>query len=184
MDQLNSFSYLDAAIRETLRYYAPVPFTSRAAVEDDIVPLAEPHTNRKNAVQHRLKVKRGTQGADADDFSPSRWENLPEAVSPIPGVWGNMLTFLGDPHAYIGWRFSLVEMKALLFILARSSEFVLAVPREEVMIRKSARVQRLEVIGQGKLLPLIIKHSGSRGRARSSCYSEMLKYLNTRQSYH
>ena len=41
--------------------------------------------------------------------SPDRWNNLPDAVSAVPGVWGNMLTFIGGPRACIGYRFSLVE---------------------------------------------------------------------------
>lgn len=40
---------------------------------------------------------------------PERWASVPEAAGSIPGVWGNMLTFLGGPRACIGYRFSLVE---------------------------------------------------------------------------
>ena len=43
------------------------------------------------------------------DCRPERWQNIPEAVSRIPGVWGHLLTFLGGPRACIGYRFSLVE---------------------------------------------------------------------------
>lgn len=42
-------------------------------------------------------------------FRPERWENPPEAISSIPGVWGHLFTFLGGPRACIGYRFSLVE---------------------------------------------------------------------------
>lgn len=47
---------------------------------------------------------------------PERWENLPEAVSGIPGVWGNLLSFLGGPRSCIGYRFSLVEYVPLLLL--------------------------------------------------------------------
>ena len=40
---------------------------------------------------------------------PERWENIPKSASSVPGVWGNLLTFIGGPRACIGYRFSLVE---------------------------------------------------------------------------
>ena len=50
-------------------------------------------------------------GEDAREFKPERWSEskVPDSVASIPGVWGNMLTFLGGPRACIGYRFSLVE---------------------------------------------------------------------------
>ena len=65
-------------------------------------------------------------GEDADEFKvglvsflvvfltcfpprPERWENTPDAVSSVPGVWANLLTFIGGPRACIGFRFSIVE---------------------------------------------------------------------------
>lgn len=42
-------------------------------------------------------------------YRPERWANLPEATSSIPGVWSNLLSFLGGPRACIGYRFSIVE---------------------------------------------------------------------------
>lgn len=50
-------------------------------------------------------------GEDAREFKPERWlgSKMPEAVASIPGIWSNMLTFLGGPRACIGYRFTLVE---------------------------------------------------------------------------
>ena len=114
-------------------------------------------------------------------FRPERWleSSLPDAVSTIPGVWGNMLTFLGGPRACIGYRFSLIEygdlfknlfffealiddarrMKALLFTLVRAFEFELAVPPNEI-VKKSMIVQRPLVASEkekGNQLPLRLK---------------------------
>jgi len=94
-------------------------------------------------------------------FKPERWleSKLPQAVSTIPGVWGNMLTFLGGPRACIGYRFSLIEMKALLFTLVRAFEFELAVPPKEI-IKKPMIVQRPLVASErekGNQMPLRLK---------------------------
>ena len=42
MDELSALPYLDAVVRETLRIHAPVPATTRVAVQDDILPLSTP----------------------------------------------------------------------------------------------------------------------------------------------
>ncbi|KAH7882877.1 cytochrome P450 [Phlebopus sp. FC_14] len=66
-------------------------------------------------------------GPDAHEFKPERWENLPQTVSRIPGVWGHLTTFIGGSY-----RFSLGEMKALLFTLVRAFEFELTVPASDI----------------------------------------------------
>ncbi|KAF8554640.1 cytochrome P450 [Imleria badia] len=98
-------------------------------------------------------------GPDAHEFKPERWQNIPDAVSQIPGVWGHLLSFLGGPRACIGYRFSLVEMKALLFTLIRAFEFELAVPAGEIG-KKSMMVQRPVLRSDPKSkpqLPLLLK---------------------------
>ncbi|KAJ7123213.1 cytochrome P450 [Mycena filopes] len=172
MDELNALPFLDCIVRETLRIHAPVPSTMRTAIQDDIVPLSQPFTDIHGTVHETLKVTKGQTimipilamnrdpaiwGPDAMEFVPERWES--EINNSLPGVWGHMLTFLGGPRACIGYRFSLVEMKALLFTLVRAFEFELAVPVEDVG-KKSAVVQRPLLKSQpeaGNQLPLLIK---------------------------
>ncbi|KAL0577109.1 hypothetical protein V5O48_004862 [Marasmius crinis-equi] len=173
MDQLNALPYLDAVVRETLRVLAPVQNTIREAMKDDVIPLSQPFVDRYGREHHSVEVKRGQTiivpilainkdktlwGEDAEEFKPERWENLPEAVTAIPGVWGNMMTFLGGPHACIGWRFSIVETKALIFTLLRGFEFELDVPKEDILIKRGFAVHRPVVRGkEGNQLPVIIK---------------------------
>ena len=54
-------------------------------------------------------------------------------TSSVPSVYNNLLTFLAGPHACIGFRFSLAEAKALLFILVSSFEFALAVQPDDIV---------------------------------------------------
>ncbi|GLB35548.1 putative cytochrome p450 [Lyophyllum shimeji] len=174
MDELNALPYLDMVVRETMRVHAPVASTIRSAVKDDILPLSKPFTDRKGVVHDTVRVNEGQTllipilainrdksiwGEDAMEFRPERWEKVPEAAAAIPGVWGNMLTFLGGPRACIGYRFSLVETKALLFTLIRAFEFELAVPVKDI-VKKSSVVQRPVLVtdpeGRNQM-PLLIK---------------------------
>ncbi|KAL0576500.1 hypothetical protein V5O48_005475 [Marasmius crinis-equi] len=173
MDQLNALSYLDAVVRETLRLLGPVQGTTRQAMQDDVIPLSQPFVDRYGREHNVLEVKKGQEiiipllainkdkslwGEDAEEFRPERWANLPEAVNAIPGVWGNMMTFLGGPHACIGWRFTIVETKALIFTLLRAFEFELAVPTEDILIKRGFAVHRPVVRGKkGNQLPVVIK---------------------------
>lgn len=174
MDELNELPYLEAVVRETMRVHAPVPSTIRVAMTDDVIPLDTPFVDVHGQVQDSIRVKKGDPifipilvinrskalwGEDAFEFKPERWESVPDAVQHIPGVWANQMSFLGGPRACIGYRFSLIEMKALIFALVRAFEFELAVPPEEI-IKKSTAVQRPLVRSEmvkGCQLPLLIK---------------------------
>ncbi|KAJ7059524.1 cytochrome P450 [Mycena amicta] len=138
---LNALPYLDKVVREVLRLYASSAFTSRVAMKDDVIPLETAYTDGKGSVVVRA-VREGQMifipiaavnrdvdiwGPDADEFKPERWDALPDTAKSVPGIYSNLLTFLGGPHNCIGWRFSLAEMKSLLFVLIRAFEFALDV---------------------------------------------------------
>jgi cytochrome P450 len=92
--------------------------------------------------------------------SPERWESSLAPTTNIPGIWGHMLTFLGGPRSCIGYRFSLVETKALLFTLLRALEFELAVPVEDIGKKATFIVQRPIVRSErekGNQMPLLVR---------------------------
>jgi len=175
MDELNALPYLDAVVREILRLHPPLAAALRSATKDDILPLGEPVKDKNGNVLDGIKVKKGDfllvpilalnrsksiWGDDAFEFKPERWEHVPEAAAAIPGVWSNMMTFIGGPRACIGYRFSLVEIKALFFTFLRAFEFELAVPSNDIGIRKGALGQRPFVKSDPKgdnQMPLILK---------------------------
>ncbi|PPQ63339.1 hypothetical protein CVT24_006712 [Panaeolus cyanescens] len=148
MDELNSLHYLDFVVRETLRLHPPLTATLRVAMKDDIVPLAQPIKDHNGSIiSDHLEVKEGQLisfgimplnsstaiwGEDASEFRPERWNKVPEGATHIPGIWGNSYTFLGGPRACIGYRFAVVEMKAILFTLVRAFDFTLAVPPSDI----------------------------------------------------
>ncbi|KAJ7926750.1 cytochrome P450, partial [Mycena leptocephala] len=174
MDELNSLPYLEAVIRETMRLHSPILYTQRMAMEDDVLPLSKPYVDREGKSHDSLLIPKGQMmhipilavntdkeiwGEDATEFKPERWEKVPDSASAIPGVWANVLTFFAGPHNCIGYRFSLVEMKALLFTLIRTFEFEPAVPGG-IGALATGLLQRPTVLTgteKGKGLPLIVK---------------------------
>ncbi|KAF9265871.1 cytochrome P450 [Marasmius fiardii PR-910] len=169
MDELNALPFLEAVVRETLRVHTPVPGLTRDAARDGVIPLNVP----VNGMNH-IRVKKGQGisisltalnrsaqlwGEDAAEFKPDRWLNG-SIDSSLPGIWGNMMTFGGGGRACIGFRFSLVEIKALLFTLVRAFEFELAVPKEDIST-KILVVERPYVKSDDSKetqLPLLVKN--------------------------
>jgi hypothetical protein len=85
-------------------------------------------------------------------LSPDRWDNLPEAVKSLPGLYANTMSFSAGPRvrffcyfarlwsrltnalpyqSCIGQRFSLIEMKTFLYVLI--TNFVFAETDETVV---------------------------------------------------
>ncbi|KAH7325283.1 cytochrome P450 [Rhizoctonia solani] len=149
-DQLNSLKYLDTVCRESLRLWSPAQLTERVAGKDWNLPLKYPVKSKDGRTMiSNLHIKKGTHlylslgsvnrdkqtwGEDADQFNPSRWlEPLPGSVidSKIPGVYSNIMTFLGGPRSCIGVRFSQLEMKVVLSMLISSFRLELG-PEEHI----------------------------------------------------
>nr|AVZ23830.1 cytochrome P450 [Thanatephorus cucumeris] len=141
-DQLNSLQYLDAVCRESLRLWAPGQLVERTAAKDWNLPLRYPIKSKDGKTMiSNLHVRKGTHlylslgsvnrdkqtwGDDASHFKPTRWLTpLPGSVaeSKIPGVYSNMMTFLGGPRSCIGFKFSQLEMKVILSTLISSFRF-------------------------------------------------------------
>lgn len=55
MDELNALPYLDMVVKETLRYYSPVPRSTRVTVQDDFIPVDTPFVDRKGRVCDHIR---------------------------------------------------------------------------------------------------------------------------------
>ncbi|KAA1473992.1 cytochrome P450 [Dentipellis sp. KUC8613] len=174
LEELGSFPYLDAVVREGLRVHNPVRATERVALEDCVIPVQDEYVDRHGRVRREIRLNKGDNvfipirelhmmkeiwGEDAEEFKPERWENLPEIVKSMPGVFHPLMAFNAGPHACIGYRFSLAEAKAILFTLIRAFEFEMAVPEDRV-VRKTNIVGRphlVDEIQSGPQLPMLIR---------------------------
>jgi len=178
MEELNGMMYLDYVTREVFRLHSPVSNTDRVAKADVAVPLSEPFVDRHGIKRDELRLRKGDVflipilaihklkslwGEDAEEFKPERWEAIPEEAKAIPGVFSNLLAFITGPHACIGYRFSVIEMKAILFAFVRAFDFELAVPPSHIT-RKTMIVARPFLTSDpnsGPQMPLIIRPAKS-----------------------
>ncbi|CCL99519.1 uncharacterized protein FIBRA_01537 [Fibroporia radiculosa] len=143
-DELDQLPFLDSVCRETLRLYPPVRALSRTANHDTVLPLSEPIVGIDGILIREIPIPKGTTvmigvlgcntskkiwGEDADEWKPERWLSpLPGTVTKdtIPGVYSNLMTFIGGRRACIGFKFSEMEMKVVLSVLLTSFTFSLS----------------------------------------------------------
>ncbi|KAH8107332.1 cytochrome P450, partial [Phellopilus nigrolimitatus] len=135
-DTLMCLPYLDAVCRETLRVFPPAAQVERITKRDVVVPLAFPLQPGDGKPEIReIPLKKNTTvivsilganrskaiwGNDANEWKPERWlQPLPESVAlaHLPGVYSQMMTFLGGGRACIGFKFSEMELKLVLSVL-------------------------------------------------------------------
>ncbi|KAF8188475.1 cytochrome P450 [Mycena galopus ATCC 62051] len=153
MDELNTLPYLEKSEMRFVRCLRlskslarlekscgsiPRSLLLTGSTQDDVIPLSKPYIDKAGKSHEAVFIRKGEVvyipiwtvntdeeiwGVDAAEFKPERWENIPEAAKAIPGPWANILTFFAGSTKCIGFRFSLTEMKTLLFTLIRAFEF-------------------------------------------------------------
>ncbi|KAF5342980.1 hypothetical protein D9758_013688 [Tetrapyrgos nigripes] len=140
-DQLVSLPYLDAVCRETLRLFSPVPSVLRHATQDTVLPLSAPIKGVDGTTISEIHVPQNTKvlvsilssnrhaaiwGPDALEWKPERWLSpLPKEVidAHIPGVYSHLMTFNAGGRSCIGFKFSQLEMKAVLALIVAKFKF-------------------------------------------------------------
>ncbi|KAH8110285.1 cytochrome P450 [Phellopilus nigrolimitatus] len=127
--------YLDAVLRELNRTKPVLMAITRAAAQDDVIPLEYPiaGTDGVRAVHVKagqtvyIPVRDGVNvdpliwGADGAAFRPERWLDagaLPDDVQKVRAQ-GHVLTFGDGPKACLGRLFAIAEMKIVISVLIR-----------------------------------------------------------------
>ncbi|GLB39975.1 putative cytochrome P450 [Lyophyllum shimeji] len=135
----DALPWLNAVLKEVLRYHPTTVFLNREAAKDDVIPLAEPIMATTGEMIDRVPVRKGqlisfavhisgrlssVYGEDAHVFRPSRWfEKMNDKVS--LGHYSNLAAFSGGVRGCIGWRWGIIEMQVTLAELIENFRFEL-----------------------------------------------------------
>ncbi|EPT02070.1 hypothetical protein FOMPIDRAFT_1118855 [Fomitopsis schrenkii] len=156
-DDLMRLPILDAVVRETLRLDPVASPVARHPAKGAVLPLSEHIRGRDGSMISEVCIPKGTEiiigilghntnkalwGEDANEWKPERWlAPLPGIVSevPIPGVYANLMTFLGGGRACIGFKFAELEMKVILSMLL--STFRFEMPNDKAIVWNVAEIQ-------------------------------------------
>lgn len=134
-NQLDGLPYLHAVCQESLRMYAPIPFTVRDANKDtSILGQFIPRGTMIIIGPWAINWSKDLWGPDAHTFNPERWMGAGRANS--GGAVSNYanLTFLHGPRSCIGQKFSVAELASLVAAFVGRFEFELAYPDEKIDI--------------------------------------------------
>lgn len=110
-EQLKEMKYLKAVINESLRLDPVIPFNSREAITDTILPVGGGPKGKSPILVRKGQLVNYTVwamhrrpeyfGSDAEEFKPERWEH-------IRPTW-EYLPFNGGPRVCIGQQYALTE---------------------------------------------------------------------------
>ncbi|KAI0040330.1 cytochrome P450 monooxygenase [Auriscalpium vulgare] len=178
MEFLQDLPELDRVVREVMRLYAPVQTTMRIATRADVIPTASEWEDQKGVRRSGIPVAAGDAviipilalnrspeiwGPDAREFKYVALSHLLlcahfRLLAATPQLQTDFLAFSGGSRACIGYRFSVFEMKALLYVLVRAFSFSLTMPPESIRTR-SVIVTRPYIDGkmdEGAQMPLYV----------------------------
>ncbi|RPD64802.1 cytochrome P450 [Lentinus tigrinus ALCF2SS1-6] len=148
VSDLDSMTYCLAAMKEVLRLHPIVYLTERQASRDDVLPLAYPITTTTGETINEIPIPKGTScrisiwtynrlpqiwGPDANEFNPLRFIEHEKMGETYVGVTSNLMTFSAGLQACIGWRFSIIEMQAILVELIEKFEFTIPEDKPEII---------------------------------------------------
>jgi len=147
-DDLMVLPYMEAVCKETLRLHAPTLWMTRRTLKDTVMPVSKPIHGVDGTPMNEIPLAAGTDimvgiwhaninpdvwGEDVNEWKPERWLSpLPKSVTDahLPGIYSNLMTFLGGGRACIGFKFAQMEIKSILATVVESFRFEL--PEKEI----------------------------------------------------
>jgi len=161
-DKLKELPFLNAVVKESLRVEPPVPATVRQAKKDAVV---DGILIRKGTVIYIPSFAvntdiNGPWGADAHEFKPERWYNLPEGFDPSL----SLLTFIAGAHQCIAKTMAQTEMALMTCMLIANFKF--EVP-PGYSVRRESSITMRPVGG----LPLLISNAPKAATAATAASS-------------
>ncbi|KAI0292218.1 cytochrome P450 [Multifurca ochricompacta] len=168
MVNLDALPFMNAVIKETLRFDTVVPHLFREAIRDEVVPLSKPIRCKSGKVIDELFIPKGTSiiisdvaynrnkelwGEDADVWRPSRWL---DGTVKNTGFNVGVMSFGAGHRACLGWRFAVTEIQSFMFELLWGLQFELT--EKSTRVRKENCLVMLPMVGgeeeKGNQLPL------------------------------
>ena len=124
-EQLKEMHYLQAALTESMRMYAPVPSNLKVAREDDVWPDGTRITKNTMVGYHPYAMGRLEKlwGSDCLEFKPERWLKDGVFVPPNPYKYP---VFQAGPRICLGKDMAIIQMKSIAAAILM--HFTLSVP--------------------------------------------------------
>jgi len=144
---LESMTYVNAAIKEGLRLHPIVYMLVRVANRDDVIPLSKPIVSSTGETISAIPISKGQNvsvsvwgynrlpeiwGDDADSFNPERFLKLDREKQTPVGVFANLMSFGGGNRACLGWRFTILELQAIIVELIENFEFAIPADKPDI----------------------------------------------------
>lgn len=124
-EQLKEMHYLQAALTESMRIYAPVPSNLKVAREDDVWPDGTRIPKNTMVGYHPYAMGRLEKlwGSDCMEFKPERWLKDGVFVPPNPYKYP---VFQAGPRICLGKDMAMIQLKSIAAAIL--THFTLSVP--------------------------------------------------------
>ncbi|KAK0229198.1 cytochrome P450 [Armillaria nabsnona] len=134
----DAMAWLNAVIKEVLRYHPLAYGLFREASQDDVLPLVEPIITSDGQSCSEIPISKGqiifasvytynrlpsVWGDDAAEWNPRRFLEDRGIKKESLGAYANLMTFSAGIRGCLGWRFAVMELQSVVTELLSNFEF-------------------------------------------------------------